>query len=75
MAGSARYTAILDANVLYPALLRDLLLSLAHADLYSAKWSADIRDEWSRSLLRDKPHMAAKIHEAAQAMESAIPDC
>jgi hypothetical protein len=39
MAGSARYTAVLDANVLYPALLRDLLLSLAHADLYSAKWA------------------------------------
>jgi predicted nucleic acid-binding protein len=75
MAGSARYTAILDANVLYPALLRDLLLSLAHADLYSAKWSAHIRQEWTRSLLNDRPHMGAKIHEAAEAMESAIPDC
>ena len=29
MAGSARYTAFLDANTLYPAPLRDLLLSLA----------------------------------------------
>ena len=37
MAGSARYTAILDANVLYPLLMRDVLLSLAHADLYSAR--------------------------------------
>ncbi len=27
MAGSARYTAILDANVLYPQLVRDTLLS------------------------------------------------
>ena len=39
MAGSARYTVVLDANLLYPALLRDVLLSLAHADLYSAKWA------------------------------------
>ena len=31
MAGSSRYTAILDANVLYPQLLRDTLLSLAVA--------------------------------------------
>jgi hypothetical protein len=29
MSGSGRYTAILDANVLYSSLLRDLLLSLA----------------------------------------------
>ena len=44
MAGSARYTAVLDANVLYPAMLRDVLLSLADADLYSAKWSVHIRE-------------------------------
>lgn len=75
MVGSARYTAVLDANVLYQALSRDLLLSLAHADLYSAKWSAHIRDEWTRSLLRDRPAMEAQIAAAAQAMEDAIPDC
>ena len=75
MAGSSRYTAVLDANVLYPALLRDVLLSLAHADLYSAKWSAHIREEWMRSLLRDRPGMEAQIAAAAQAMEEAIPDC
>jgi predicted nucleic acid-binding protein len=75
MAGSARYTAVLDANVLYPALLKDLLLSLAHADLDSAGWSVHIRDEWKRSLLRDRPDMADKIDEAAQTMEDAIPDC
>jgi predicted nucleic acid-binding protein len=75
VAGSASYTAILDANVLYPALLRDVLLSLAFADLYSAKWTTDIRDEWTRSLLKDKPDMGAKIAAAAEAMEQAIPDC
>jgi predicted nucleic acid-binding protein len=66
---------VLDANVLYPALLRDLLLSLAHADLYSARWSAHIRDEWMRSLLAHRPGMEAQIASAAAAMEAAIPDC
>jgi hypothetical protein len=33
VAGSVRYTAILDANVLYPQLIRDTLLSLADAIL------------------------------------------
>lgn len=75
MAGSSRYTAVLDANVLYPALLRDVLLSLAHADLYSAKWTAHIRDEWVRSLLRDRPHEQDRIALAAESMEAAIPDC
>ncbi|MDP2769050.1 MAG: PIN domain-containing protein [Giesbergeria sp.] len=75
MAGSARYTAVLDANVLYPALLRDVLLSLAHADLYSAKWTEHIKAEWTRSLLRDRPTMGAQIAAACDAMEAAIPDC
>ncbi|MDO9435591.1 PIN domain-containing protein [Hydrogenophaga sp.] len=65
----------MDANVLYPALLRDVLLSLAHADLYSAKWTAHIRDEWTRSLLRDRPDQGERIAMAADAMEAAIPDC
>lgn len=75
MAGNARYTAVLDANVLYPALLRDVLLSLAHADLYSAKWTHHIRAEWTRSLLKDHPVMGTQIAAAAEAMEVAIPDC
>ncbi len=75
MAGSARYTAVLDANVLYPALVRNLPLSLAQADLYSAKWTIDIRREWTRSLLRDKPLMKVQLEATADAMERAIPDC
>ena len=75
MAGSARYTAVLDANVLYPNLLRDLLLSLAHADLYSAKWTVRIEDEWMAAKLRDRPDMKQKIEVSAATMRLAIPDC
>ncbi|MEO8387680.1 PIN domain-containing protein [Polaromonas sp.] len=75
MAGAARYTAILDANVLYPAFLRDVLLSLAHADLYNAKWTATIEDEWTRSLLVNYPGTEQAIARTADAMRRSIPDC
>lgn len=59
MAGSARYTAILDACVLYPASLRDLLLSLARDGLYHARWSEEIETEWVRNLLLKRPELDA----------------
>jgi hypothetical protein len=36
----------LDALVLYPAPLRDLLLELAVSDLYRAKWPNTVHDDW-----------------------------
>ena len=51
MAGSARFTAILDACVLYPQLVRDVLMRLTFAGLYHARWSATIEEEWTRNLL------------------------
>jgi predicted nucleic acid-binding protein len=46
-----------DANVLYPAPLRDLLMHLALTDLFQAKWSARIHDEWIGALLRERPDL------------------
>jgi predicted nucleic acid-binding protein len=46
------FTAFLDASVLYPAPLRDLLLELAVADLYRAKWSDAVHEEWITAVLR-----------------------
>lgn len=50
----SRFTAFLDASVLYPAPLRDLLLELAVADLFRAKWSNAVHDEWIGALLRTR---------------------
>ena len=50
------YTALFDANVLYPAPMWDILLQLAVTDLFRAKWSADIHREWIEALLRNEPH-------------------
>lgn len=75
MAGSARYTAILDANVLYPQLIRDTLLSLAVERLYHARWSATIHEEWTRNLLKDKPELIHKLPLVVERMNASVPDC
>lgn len=75
MAGSARYTAILDANVLYPNLLRDLLLSMASAGLYHARWTSQINDEWTRNLVANKPEIAPKIALLLELVNQSVPDC
>jgi PIN domain len=75
MAGSTRYTAVLDACVLYPAPVRDILLSLAHQGMYHARWTATINDEWIRNLARNRPDMdVARLRATATRMAQAIPD-
>ena len=75
MAGSARYTAILDACVLYPATLRDLLLSLARDSLFHARWSKRIQDEWVRSLLKRRPDLEeSALRRTCDLMTRAVPD-
>lgn len=55
MAG--RFTAVLDACVLYPAPLRDLLMQLATADLFRARWTDQIHAEWMNNLLLKRPDL------------------
>lgn len=45
---------VYDACVLYPAPLRDLLMHLAITDLYNAKWSNQIHEEWITSVLTQR---------------------
>lgn len=50
MAGHARYTALLDACVLYPIAICDALVSVAATGIYAAKWTQRIDEEWTRNL-------------------------
>ncbi len=45
---------VLDACVLYPASMRDILLRLARMGLYAPKWSDEINAEWMRNLLKNR---------------------
>ena len=69
------YTALLDANVLYPAPVRDILLQLAVADVYRARWSAHIHSEWIEALLRNEPERdRAKLERTREMMDAATRD-
>jgi hypothetical protein len=47
----AAFAAFYDANVLYPAELRNFLMHLAATGLFRAKCSAEVHEEWIRNLL------------------------
>lgn len=69
------FTAILDANVLYPMMLRDFPITLATTGLYRAKWTEQIHDEWVRNLLNDRPELEVRIQTTRSLMNEAVPDC
>lgn len=75
MAGTATYTVVLDANVLYPIAVSDLIVSLAETNLFHARWSDSIEAEATRNLAEKRPALAAKIPGRFAAMRRAIPDC
>ncbi|ULQ55834.1 PIN domain-containing protein [Flavihumibacter rivuli] len=51
MIHSIRFTAVLDTNVVYPVITRDILFWFAYYDLYTPKWSDHIFDEWKRVMI------------------------
>ena len=70
------FTALLDANVLYPAPIRDILLQLAVTDLFCAKWTAEIQGEWIDALLRNEPHRERAVLERTRSlMDRSVRDC
>lgn len=68
--------AVLDANVLYPAPLRDLLLQLAVMDVFQARWTEEIHQEWIGALLRNEPQRSpAALDRTRELMNRATRDC
>ena len=68
------FAVVLDANVLYPFRKRDVLLRFAHAGFFRACWTDRIEDEWTRSLLAQKPDAATSIEAQLIAMREHFPE-
>ncbi len=71
-----KVAVIYDACILYSAPLRDLFMRLALADLYQAKWTEDIHQEWIRSLLKKRPDLGReRLEKIKEKMNMHVRDC
>lgn len=68
--------AVYDANILYPAPLRDLFVRIAQAGIVRGRWTEAIHDEWIRNVLKDNPQVSAeRIRRTRLLMNDAVRDC
>ena len=65
--------AVLDACVLFPPVLRDILLGMAEAGLYEPKWSERILEEWARATVKLGPGAEAQARGTATLMREVFP--
>ncbi|WP_062196719.1 PIN domain-containing protein [Caldimonas taiwanensis] len=73
---SSHFTVVYDACVLYPAPLRDLLMHLALSDLYRARWSERIHDDWTRHVLANRADLTPEQLQHTRALMNAhVRDC
>ncbi len=72
----AFFTAVYDACVLYPAPLRDFLMWLALTDLFKARWTDEIHDEWMRNVLLNRTDLTLdQLTRTKNLMNANVRDC
>jgi predicted nucleic acid-binding protein len=73
---SERLGVVLDANVLYPQWLRDVMLTLAAMGYYDPVWSQQIIEEMRRNVLRNHPDIDPQHFDDSTiaALRRAFPD-
>ena len=72
----ATFTALYDACVLYPAPLRDLLMRLALTDLFRARWTDAIHEEWIRNVLANRSDLKREqLERTRDLMNAHVRDC
>lgn len=64
---------VLDACVLYPGRLREILLGVANAGLFTPLWSARILEEWARAVRKIGPAAEVEARNAVAAMMTDFP--
>lgn len=62
--------------MLYPAPLRDLLLRLAVVDVFAARWTERIHNEWIRNVLKNRTDISPEQLERTRTLMNAnVRDC
>lgn len=63
-----------DANVLYAAAPRDLLMELAVAQGIAVRWSQTVHDEWTAALAKNRPDLSVdRIRRTLALLTEALP--
>ncbi len=65
--------ALLDACVLYPTVLREVLIGVARAGLYTPLWSDRILEEWARATVKLGPGAEAIARGEIAVLRSEFP--
>ncbi len=65
---------MLDACVLYPTVMREVLLGCAGAGLFEARWSARILEEWARATAKLGPEQEVWARGEIAALAAQFPD-
>ena len=68
------FRVVLDACVLYPFTLRDLLLRLAERELFDVSWSHRILEEAARNLVANGQMDEPRARRLVEQMSTAFPD-
>jgi predicted nucleic acid-binding protein len=73
---ASRFTVVLDACVLHSSRVRDVLVSLASAGLFRARWSVEIHEEWMKSVLARRPDLDRDaLERTRELMDKAVRNC
>ena len=69
-----KIVAVLDACILYPPSLRDLLMRVAVVGAYEARWTEEIHTEWTRNVLADRPDVTpVQLNRTCRMMNQSVP--
>ena len=65
--------ALLDACVIYPTVLREVLVGCARLGLYEALWSERILEEWARATVKLGPEAEVQARGEVAVLKSQFP--
>ncbi len=73
---SANFTVIYDANIFFGAFRRSLMLHLAEAGIFRARWTDDIHEEWITNLKERFPKIPIEeLQRTRGLIDATVPDC
>lgn len=68
-----RARILIDTCVLYPTVMREMVLSAAEADLFEPIWSARILEEWARAAIKLGPEGEMQARSEIALLRSRFP--